>query len=275
MDGHHTLKKLVDTLFGTLDLKSWTIFENSSGTTTCTLRFCDNKQTSDTNALETANPISYKRKSQGQIKRDRQRMDTFKKPNTRSQFKNADTHSEIENVRQSDRRAESLSDTALQSPEMVSHLNPDASPFQFTSDSQRAYSMGSGSVTDMDIHAETVSGDLVSMPSVLSSEEDTDDDSNHNDNDNPGDNGLITALPPVPKPIPKADETLVAIHCCHSYCAYWDGYQRGQDYKTHKDPDINLYTCALCKDLYLCEHCRRSGAHTGHAAWLQLMQKSH
>ena len=196
-------------------------------------------------------------------------MDTFQRPNTRSQL-NADTPtSEIENVRQSDRPTESLSDTAPLSPEigLVSYLNPDASPFRATSDSPTAYSMGSGTVTDMDIHAETVSGGPVSIPS-FSSEEESDGDNDSNSSD-------TAALPPIPKLIPKADEKLVAINCCHSYCSYWDGDQRGQDYKTHKDPDIKLYTCALCKDLYLCEHCRRNGAHKGHAAWLRLMQKSH
>lgn len=88
MEGYRTLKQLVDTLFGTLELKSWSIYENSSGTI-CNIRFCDSKQgresnqeTDDNKLVENTNVISFKKKSHAQIRRDKKQMSNFIRPQT-------------------------------------------------------------------------------------------------------------------------------------------------------------------------------------------------
>ena len=76
MDKYHTLQNILESLFALKDLKSWTIHENSSGST-CTLRFSNPNSGSEENAKTT----TFKKKSNYQVNRDRRRMEHY---NTRS-----------------------------------------------------------------------------------------------------------------------------------------------------------------------------------------------
>lgn len=107
------------------------------------------------------------------------------------------------------------------------------------------------------------------MPSLTDSESETDTDEITGNTEK----SSTVDLPPIPKVIPKCDEEPPYVNCSHHSCAYFEGYETGHDYKTHKNLDISLYTCALCKCLYVCEHCQKCGAHKGHTAWMRLMPK--
>ena len=80
MEGHNTLKLLLDTLFSNLDLKSYTIHDNSA-MTVCTLRFGNDITNSNSPTVRN----TYKKKSEYHIKRDKARHDRHIKPVTRSQ----------------------------------------------------------------------------------------------------------------------------------------------------------------------------------------------
>ena len=105
---------MMDTLFGTLNVNSWSIYKNKSGTTICTIRF---KDTEDCDTIQNyvTTPISYKRKSVSQQLRDRSRMERFIRPYTRSQSKPVDDN--IERFR--DDNNDDSSDTGPISPDIV------------------------------------------------------------------------------------------------------------------------------------------------------------
>ena len=83
MEAHKMLSQMMDILFGSMDLMSWSISEQKSGITVCSLRF------QDTGAHPTQkqilSPISFKRKSESQRQRDKKRFEKFQRPFTRSQ----------------------------------------------------------------------------------------------------------------------------------------------------------------------------------------------
>ena len=81
MDQHIVLKTLIDNLCGNMDLKSWTVHENSKGTN-CVLRFHEradilNTEVTDNQNVQQQRSVTYKRKSSHQVKRDRSRMDSY------------------------------------------------------------------------------------------------------------------------------------------------------------------------------------------------------
>ena len=175
MDGHKTLKHLMDTLFATMDLKSWTIYENSNGTV-CNLRFCETSPERDTNGQNSGNTVSFKRKSQGQIKRDQQRLQNFRRPTTRSQINVDNSNQDIENERQGETVMNSLgSPVPSLEVELPSALNPDASPFRVSGESPRTLSVGSATNDMAGVSIETVPAEHITMPSFGSSSEDIDD----------------------------------------------------------------------------------------------------
>ena len=79
MEGYTTLHQLLESLCAAKHLKSWTVHDNSVGTV-CTLRFCD----SDGASNKEDTTATFRRKSQKQLNRDKERMERFKRPNTRS-----------------------------------------------------------------------------------------------------------------------------------------------------------------------------------------------
>ena len=111
MEEHTTLKLMMDTLCGTLNLNSWSISKNKSGITICTIRFKDTEDC-DTIPNSMTTPISYKRKSLSQQLRDRSRMERFNRPYTRSQV-----NENIESFRDNDN--DDSSDTGPISPDTV------------------------------------------------------------------------------------------------------------------------------------------------------------
>ena len=82
MEGYKTLKQLMDTLFDTMDLTSYTIHEGKLGTT-CTLRFRENG--GDTKVDTQTKSGTFKKKNLSQIKRDKERLERYNRPQTRSQ----------------------------------------------------------------------------------------------------------------------------------------------------------------------------------------------
>ncbi len=112
---------------------------------------------------------------------------------------------------------------------------------------------------------ETTPENPVSLPSVSSALSETDDvptpvstDAAHACDE------ASTEVPAIPHPIPVDDVTPPHVNCINYYCAYFC-----DDREIEKDPDIKYYTCAICKDLYVCNDCFHCGAHSGHAAWLR------
>ena len=106
MEDYSTLKQLLESLFDEKDLKSWTVHNNQVGTV-FTLRFVNMSIATRENppAPKTA---TFKQKSQYQMKRDRERLETFNnRAKTRSQ-----ANTPIENARHGDN---SDNDTALPS----------------------------------------------------------------------------------------------------------------------------------------------------------------
>ena len=156
MEGNSTLKQLLDSLFGKLDLKSWTVHENDSGTV-CTLRFGD---TGGTNSGDT-HTTTFKRKSPYQLNRDRQRKEHHMrvKPKTRSE-----THAEhSESARCGDNDSMSLSNTSL-SAESTVHSDPHTS-FRLDTHSPGACAPVENSTTTP-LPAETVPVVPIDLPSV-------------------------------------------------------------------------------------------------------------
>lgn len=77
MENHRILKQAMDILFETMNLNSWTVHEGSKGTV-CTLRFCS--LDGDTDVKSVPKSTGYKRKSQSQMDRDRQRFNRITRP---------------------------------------------------------------------------------------------------------------------------------------------------------------------------------------------------
>ena len=82
MEGFKVLKDMMDTLFSQMDLYSWSIHKNKSGITVCSLRFKDIQDSGD---MQNSNSVAFKRKSKSQQLRDKQRLENFNRPYTRSQ----------------------------------------------------------------------------------------------------------------------------------------------------------------------------------------------
>ena len=271
MDNHRTLKHLMDTLFGTLELKTWTIYENSSATV-CTLRFCTTGQGGDTNGLETPSKIAYKKKSHAQMKRDQQRARNFKRPNTRSQTNMNINNDETEIAR----NGESIFSNTPPSIEVerLSPLNPEASPFHLSGESPRAASVGSATGDMEGAHIETAHIEPIRVPLNSHSEDSyrTDDGSGEDtiDDDNLMDDSSVTV--PFPEVIDVESETNLDISgdsidyedgytCDDMGC----GYGPGGRYDGNNE---NISFCTPCQ-CYICSNCLEKGRHARHKHFIK------
>ena len=81
MDKHKLLKDLLETLFDSLDMSSWNIYETKTNTTVCSIRFIAKAEGGDTSDKIKNSQIAFKRKSPSQLQRDRRRVERY---NTRS-----------------------------------------------------------------------------------------------------------------------------------------------------------------------------------------------
>ena len=91
MENYNTLKTLLDSLFEQKDISSWTVHENKSATQVI-LRFSNSSSATRENSTTRESDMSaprttvFRRKSESQVKRDRQRREHFyTKRITRSQ----------------------------------------------------------------------------------------------------------------------------------------------------------------------------------------------
>ena len=94
MEGYKTFHQLLEALYATKQLKSWKVHNKFAGCT-CILRFSDIDGTSTSDNQDTT--ATFRRKTHKQLTRDKERMDKFKRPNTRSKTKET-----VENNRSSD-----------------------------------------------------------------------------------------------------------------------------------------------------------------------------
>ena len=131
MEDYSTLKQLLESLFDEKDLKSWTVHDNQAGTV-CTLRFV-NVSNATRETLPAPKTATFKQKSKYQVKRDRERLESFNnRANTRSQ-----SIEPIENVRHGDDVTVLISEPNL-SPVSVTSFGANWSPSadQFHSDAE-------------------------------------------------------------------------------------------------------------------------------------------
>ena len=130
MEGHTVLQQVLDALFESKELNSWSISNNNNHGCVCTLRFKDSNKDSNTKQTPMANArISYRKKSLSQQERDRARIQKYTRPNTRSQVKRDDFG--IETPRDGD---EELSDIGHITPESVSCVSEASPPLARASD---------------------------------------------------------------------------------------------------------------------------------------------
>ena len=87
------LNELMESLFSTLSVTSWSIYERNS-LIFCNIRFC---KAGNTNGY-VPRKLAYRKKNDAQVLRDRQRAENFRRPNARLQ--NIDDMNEIEIIRQ-------------------------------------------------------------------------------------------------------------------------------------------------------------------------------
>lgn len=118
MEDNHILKALLETLFSSKELKSWTCHDNQNGSTV-TLRFVDLSAATRGSQSE-PKTTTYRQKSRKQIARDKERLENF---NTRVKTR---SQTEIEVRRQGDESAEQLEE---------SNLSPASSVFSIPSQS--------------------------------------------------------------------------------------------------------------------------------------------
>ena len=74
MEEHKTLKMLLSSIFESNDLTNWTIFEEKSGSIVVKIRFTNSDKNEHSSDTATPSPISYKKKSDNQMRRDQDRM---------------------------------------------------------------------------------------------------------------------------------------------------------------------------------------------------------
>ena len=124
MAGYKMLRHTLDTLFETMDVNSWTLHENKNSSV-ITVRFCNMDGETKMNPKTTA----FRKKSQKQLDRDRQRCQRLNRPNTLSRTNLDGDNEEIENPRHVDDldlELHSNLDISIVSAESV----PPESPFQ-------------------------------------------------------------------------------------------------------------------------------------------------
>ena len=121
----------------------------------------------------------------------------------------------------------SYSETILSPASLRPTDSPSASPLRLDGspqvrDRSKSYIQTDCShVSDSDIIASDISASSVEFESVP-------------------DLSQLHPIPPIPKTIPKADETIPQIdQCGHSHCSYFDGYDTISD--RNDNPAINIF----------------------------------
>ena len=242
MDVHKTLKMLMDSLFTNNDVKNWTIFEEKSGNVIMKIRFTnrtEHEQASD-NIAHRPIPVSYKKKSEKQMSRDRDRMAQHQRP---------------EPVMTRSRASDSMETVEL--PRNEENYRSDTGSLEFSPVLDIAASCSVPLSSPLD-HDRTNSMSLA--------------DSSHGSDDSRSHDGTASVTEPEK---PKADKTVPNIEQCpHSKCTYFDG-----SFDTipisHRDPDIEIYSCDKCQRFtgfptFVCKSCLDLGSHKGHLDWLRL-----
>ena len=135
MDQHIVLKTLIDNLCVNMDLKSWTVHENSKGTN-CVLRFHEradilNTEVTDDHNVQQQRSVTYKRKSSHQVKRDKSRMDSYIQRKGHLRQDSVETPRLDEDISYNELSKPSLSVDSIQDSES-SALNASAMPFHMT-----------------------------------------------------------------------------------------------------------------------------------------------
>ena len=245
MNDHPTLKMLLSSIFSTNSLSNWSIFEDKNGQVNVRLRFSKHEESS-----EVEHTVSYRRKSDAQVKRDRDRAIHHRNRPTcdgRITRSRASEHSKDDIVSELPRCSEEFSASestplALDSPVSVEMDNYDPNMSQVIHDQscEDKLSTGAGGTSESDC-------------------EDTDTDSNNIQE--PVEVIPDTVCRPTAIPNIRNDRKFMK----KTYSARVGKLKfKGMEYRCHrcttsitvaKHVDlIRMYHCDQCK-LYICEKC--------------------
>ena len=257
MEVHKTLRMLLDSLFTNNDVKNWTIFEEKSGNVIMKIRFTnrtEHEQASD-NIAHRPIPVSYKKKSEKQMSRDRDRMAQHQRPEPVMTRSRASDSMETVELPRNEENYRSDTGSLEFSPVLdiaASCSVPLSSPLNH--DRTNSMSLANCSHSGSD---ESRSSDVT----VSSIEPITLMDFGN------------TPSPHIAKEPPNTDKTVPKLKkCSHSKCEYFDS---SFDSSSYRDPDIDIYSCDKCQRFsgcptFVCKSCLDIGSHKGHLRWLHL-----
>ena len=249
----------MNSLFANNDLRNWSIFEEKNGAIVVRLRF----NNSDTNSVNVrASHVSFKRKSENQLQRDRKRA-----------VRHKDSH--VANVTSS----RSVEDCA--SPELTRHADQtisDTTPLEFSPvelvSPNNSPVKHDGEQQIQDPHSKLNSSfvSLSSLPepnletnSWMHDEASCEIDIHSDYADSNSD--AASSIPSIPHQISTAEECednedfLSTYVCNDEACSYGTRDLLGLCF-------VNISVCHKCKDVYLCEECLIKGRHHRHRPFI-------
>ena len=253
MEGHNTLNMLMNSLFANNNLRNWSIFEEKNGAIVVRLRF-DSSDTNSENDTAGKSHVSYKKKSESQLRRDRNRAarhnNAFVRDETRSESVQDSTSPELP------RHAEQI---------IISDTTPlDFSPVQLSPSATSLRPVNHGSAQQIQGHSTKQNssfGSMLTLDTTSTSEELSCAIEMHSDSDFAYlDTSAAAYLPPIPHEIPKADyyeETNDGYTCLDEACSYGPRDLVGVCF-------VNISICHKCKNVYLCDECLSKGRHHRH-----------
>ena len=250
MEAPRTLNLLLSALFSNSTLMTWQILQEKSGSTLVKLRFAGQDGVdADTGLDKCQTNQVFKRKPVSQIRRDRQRSETFRdKRFTRSQAKNiGDGHLEMENLRHGEEEVIGETDLRVEypkldplaapfSPNPVIHAIPETSPASLPPPPAPCVLTPAPEDTStvVDIPMPSPDTALCDVISLEPEEEAADDDGSLSDTS-------------------TSDSDF---GCDNPSCSYGPGGLPGSD--------VGIFVCNVCSDVYTCEHCLDNGKHKRH-----------
>ena len=227
----------------------WQIFDEQSGNICLKLRFYGTQHGQDGNSQQNARNGTFKRRSEAQTRRDRDRAGRHQM-RTRSQRQAAhDDGDKAQDVSSTSIEDARCGDFTMDSPVVV--LNPLATPFinpqpledpELVTPSPLTPDFDHNEENQCEIpHEEEISLDI-DLPDL------TED----------------PAVPEYPDVCPEDDDDQNMTGCNYAACSYGLLFEAGLD---------TVFACRICRDMlkvntYVCDSCLKEGAHRGHRQWL-------
>ena len=258
MEGHDTLNMLMNSLFANNELRNWSIFEEKNGAIVVKLRFENSVTNSENNSR---NHVSFKRKSESQMQRDRNRA--ARRRNTyMASATSVQDGSSTELPRHSERN--SISDTT---PLDFSPVQLSLSATSFTPDTR---SVKRDSEQQIQGLSTKLNSSFVSMSSLdinsLTCEEVSSAIETHSDNEFANvDSDAAVSFPPVPDEISRAgyyNDSVDSYKCLDEACSYGPKDLVGVCF-------VNISICHKCKNVYICDECLSKGRHQRHSPFIK------